>query len=274
MLTVWYCILVGVGGMQYDEQVSQFSSRGMTTWELPTGYGRVKPDLVAYAQNVAGSTLSDGCRTLSGTSVASPVVAGVVTLLASTVGEKERKQKVNPASMKQVLVEGAERVRHGNIFEQGVGKINLLRSYEILQSYTPRVSFHPSYFDLTDCPYMWPLCTQPLYYSSRPLILNVTILNGVAVTGKIVGTPKWIGGVNGEHVQVAFDYRDLIWPWTGNLGALFRVPESSAGFSGVVEGVVEVTVRSYPSSPVQTDGNKLDTDSTLHLPVRLEVCRS
>lgn len=24
----------------------------MTTWELPEGYGRVKPDILAYGQNV------------------------------------------------------------------------------------------------------------------------------------------------------------------------------------------------------------------------------
>ena len=49
--------VIGVGGIQFNEAVSPFSSRGMTTWELPRGYGRVKPEIVAYAQNVAGSRL-------------------------------------------------------------------------------------------------------------------------------------------------------------------------------------------------------------------------
>jgi hypothetical protein len=57
----------------------------MTTWELPLGYGRVKPDVVAYGQSVRGSKIGGGCRSLSGTSVASPVVAGAVVLLASTI---------------------------------------------------------------------------------------------------------------------------------------------------------------------------------------------
>lgn len=75
--------VIGVGGINWEDQMARFSSRGMTTWELPSGYGRVKPDLVTYGSGVRGSALQGGCRTLSGTSVASPVVAGAVALLAS-----------------------------------------------------------------------------------------------------------------------------------------------------------------------------------------------
>ena len=75
--------VIGVGGINWEDQIARFSSRGMTTWELPSGYGRVKPDLVTYGSGVRGSALKSGCRTLSGTSVASPVVAGAVALLAS-----------------------------------------------------------------------------------------------------------------------------------------------------------------------------------------------
>lgn len=35
--------VIGVGGMNFDENIAKFSSRGMTTWELPYGYGRLKP---------------------------------------------------------------------------------------------------------------------------------------------------------------------------------------------------------------------------------------
>lgn len=30
--------VIGVGGISFDDHIAQFSSRGMTTWELPQGY--------------------------------------------------------------------------------------------------------------------------------------------------------------------------------------------------------------------------------------------
>jgi membrane-bound transcription factor site-1 protease len=31
--------VIGVGGIDYTDSLARFSSRGMTTWELPAGYG-------------------------------------------------------------------------------------------------------------------------------------------------------------------------------------------------------------------------------------------
>jgi subtilisin family serine protease len=83
------------------------------------GFGGSKPDVMAYGKDVKGSRIGGGCRSLSGTSVASPVVAGAVTLLASTVPEEKRALLLNPATMKQALIEGATRLPGLNIFEQG-----------------------------------------------------------------------------------------------------------------------------------------------------------
>ena len=80
----------------------------MTTWELPGGYGRVKPDIVTFGSSVRGAAIKGGCRSLSGTSVASPVVAGAVTLLYSAVLHKDH--MINPASMKQALMVSAKRL--------------------------------------------------------------------------------------------------------------------------------------------------------------------
>ncbi len=52
--------------------------------------GTSQPDIVAYGRDVMGSRIEGGCRSLSGTSVASPVAAGAVCLLASVVPEEKR----------------------------------------------------------------------------------------------------------------------------------------------------------------------------------------
>ena len=49
--------VVAVGGINRNGALSQFSSRGMTTWELPRGYGRVKPDVVAYGAFAVAAVL-------------------------------------------------------------------------------------------------------------------------------------------------------------------------------------------------------------------------
>ena len=59
--------VIGVGGITFANSIARFSSRGMSNWEAPLGYGRIKPDIMAYAQDVLGSKIQTGCRSLSGT---------------------------------------------------------------------------------------------------------------------------------------------------------------------------------------------------------------
>ena len=157
----------------------------MTTWELPFGYGRVKPDIVTYSTHVTGSKKKKGCRTLSGTSVASPIVAGAVALLMSAFKKKNLSNQINPASIKQALMAGADRLQSSNMFEQGAGKLNIAEAYSILKRYKPQASAIPSYIDLTECPYFWPYCSQPLYYTGLPTLVNVTIINGMNAQGRL-----------------------------------------------------------------------------------------
>jgi len=77
-------------------------------------------------------------------------VAGAVVLLASVLPEDRRWRIINPASMKQALLHPAIRLTHGNIFEQGMGKLNLLGSYNYLMNYEPTVTAIPPNIDLTD----------------------------------------------------------------------------------------------------------------------------
>lgn len=259
--------VIGVGGIDYSDHIASFSSRGMSTWEIPHGYGRVKPDVVAYGREIMGSKISTGCKSLSGTSVASPVVAGVVCLLVSIIPENNRKNILNPASMKQALVEGAAKLSGPNMYEQGAGRVDLLESYEILKNYQPRASIFPSVLDYTDCPYSWPFCRQPLYAGAMPVIFNVSILNGMGVIGYVDGPPTWHPlGEEGNLLNIRFTYSEVIWPWTGYLALHMQIREEGAKFSGEIEGNVSVSVYSPPAQ-----GEKSPRRSTCVLQLKLKV---
>ncbi|KAK4415501.1 Subtilisin-like protease SBT6.1 [Sesamum alatum] len=259
--------VIGVGGIDYSDHIASFSSRGMSTWEIPHGYGRVKPDVVAYGREIMGSKISTGCKSLSGTSVASPVVAGIVCLLVSVIPEKNRKEILNPGSMKQALVEGASKLSGPNMYEQGAGRVDLLESYQILKSYKPRASIFPSVLDYMDCPYSWPFCRQPLYAGAMPVIFNVTILNGMGVIGYVESPPVWHpSSEEGNLLSIHFTYSDVIWPWTGYLALHMQIKEEGVHFSGEIEGNVTVDIYSPPAP-----GEKNSRKSTCVLFLKLKV---
>ncbi|XP_043793205.1 membrane-bound transcription factor site-1 protease [Apis laboriosa] len=264
--------VIGVGGINWEDQIARFSSRGMTTWELPSGYGRVKPDLVTYGSGVRGSALQTGCRTLSGTSVASPVVAGAVALLASGFvqpdGSQSIKQRITPASMKQALLNSARRLSGVGMFEQGAGKLDLLRAFHFLRSYTPIATLSPSYIDLTECQYMWPYCTQAVYHTGMPTIVNITIINGLGVSGHVTEFiwHPYTGNGNGERIDVSITHSDVLWPWSGWLAVAITVPPSARGWQGIAQGHISVTIESPPS-----DGEEKVRQSKIELPLKAKV---
>uniref|UniRef100_A0A182W9D4 Membrane-bound transcription factor site-1 protease n=1 Tax=Anopheles minimus TaxID=112268 RepID=A0A182W9D4_9DIPT len=259
--------VIGVGGMDYADNIAKFSSRGMTTWELPYGYGRLKPDIVTYGSQVKGSNLNGGCKSLSGTSVASPMVAGAVTLIASGVLDRPEVD-LNPASMKQALIEGAQRLTDNNMFEQGHGKLNILRSMKALAAYRPRVTLSPAYLDFTE-DYMWPYTTQSLYYSAMPVIANVTILNGMGVIGRVINRPTWhpYSNEHGELLNVSISYSEQLWPWSGWMAVHIGVNEAGRGFEGIAQGHITLTVQ----SPAQGENEREPRNGTVSFAIKVRI---
>lgn len=201
--------VIGVGGWLHDTQISSFSSRGMSVWELPNGIGRFKPDLVAPSFNLISinSVTPYQCYQLSGTSVATPVVTGAIAVFLSSLPSRSaqhfgnppslfREELMNIAAIKQILILSSSKLTtplinnpiDPTIFEQGAGLLNLdeimtttLKTFQPHVSFWPnRISNHPE-----DCPYLWPFCDHQLYISSQPLLLNVTLLNSLVATSGI-----------------------------------------------------------------------------------------
>ncbi|KAL7294624.1 hypothetical protein TKK_0011928 [Trichogramma kaykai] len=260
--------VIGVGGITWDNQVAGFSSRGMTTWELPAGYGRVKPDLVTFGSVVSGSSLSHGCRLMSGTSVASPVVTGAVALLTSAFlfPNGSFHHKITPASVKQALMETATKLPNIGMFEQGAGRLDLLSAYNYLNSYVPKVTLSPSYIDLTECQYMWPYCTQAMYHTGMPTIINVTITNGLDVFGRVkyaTWHPHAYNADSDENIQVTLTYSEHLWPWSGWLAVAITIPESLKNYRGVAQGMIKVVIQSETYEGMKT--------ATARLPVQVKV---
>ena len=238
--------VLGVGGIDNEHRLAMFSSRGMTLHELPSGYGRVKPDLVTYSIDIPGITLGEGCSVMSGTSFASPVVAGSVALLISAAAEQGRRHIVNPGSIKQAFVESASFLPGMSVYEQGAGNMNLTGALEYFRTYEPKVTFHPSKLDLTvaDCPSTWPHCEQPLYHTAMPKIVNITILNGVDVTGQIESVAWAPSSDIAKHLSVRFQYDEFLWPHSGYLALIITVTPSGDHLSGIAEGKIVAKVQS------------------------------
>jgi membrane-bound transcription factor site-1 protease len=264
--------VVGVGGIGYDDKVAPFSSRGVTTWELPAGAGRTKPDIVAYGRDVQGSRMDGGCRSLSGTSVAAPVVAGAVALLASTVPVATRWHAsggvLNPASMKQALLEGARRLPGVPATEQGAGALDLAASAALLANYTPKASVFPATIDHTAaaCPHAWPHCGVALHAGAMPRIVNITILNALGVSGALAAPPTFTPtDAGGAHLDVRFAWGADLWPWSGWLGVYLRAAETGVAFTGTASGTIKFTV----TSPA--DGVHPARSSAVSIPVAVLV---
>ena len=123
--------VIGVGSITYNHAVAQFSSRGMTLWNLPSGMGGFKPDIVTSGIAIHGSAIGEGCSVLSGTSLSSPIVTGAATLLAHALVQRGLRSWVNPASIKQLLIESASRLSNWSILEQGQGMLDFVRAYDL-----------------------------------------------------------------------------------------------------------------------------------------------
>lgn len=109
---------------------------------------------------------------------------------------------------------------------------------------------------------MWPYCTQSLYYTGMPIIVNVTVLNGLAVFGKVVDVPIWhpYAFDNGHYLDVTIRYSQTLWPWSGWMAVALSVSQAAPkDWSGTVTGHISLSI--------ETAG----TNYTVNLPLRAAI---
>ncbi len=103
--------VITVGAVDKMDNIAPFSSRG------PTLDGRVKPDIVAPGVLITAAKAGGGYTTMSGTSMATPMVSGVVALILS------KNPDLTPEQVKSVLKETAKDLGEDRN-TQGAGRVD------------------------------------------------------------------------------------------------------------------------------------------------------
>lgn len=136
-----YPEVVAVGALDADDGVPSFSSRGPIVWQDPDGLGPAagtvlgKPDLAAPGVGIV-SSVRWGYLTYSGTSMASPHVAGVAALV------RQANPALGPLAVADVLRASAVDVgAPGADPASGAGRVDAVRAVEAALGPTPDTVF-------------------------------------------------------------------------------------------------------------------------------------
>lgn len=125
--------VVSVGSTTSTDNLSGFSSKGPVTWQNVAPFsdyeynpemGLIRPDVVAPGSNILSLTHNhnSGYTTMSGTSMATPAVAGVMALMLS------KNPELTPEEITQVLEESALELSTNKSNQYGSGRVDALEA--------------------------------------------------------------------------------------------------------------------------------------------------
>ena len=132
--------VITVGATDRRDHMANFSSRGPATWisvpdyydfQLNPGIGLIKPDIVAPGVDVnsLSHVSNTGYRTMEGTSMAAPCVAGIIALLIS------KSSYLVPEEVCQLIQEQAMVMAEQKNNASGAGRIDALNSVKMIDNY-------------------------------------------------------------------------------------------------------------------------------------------
>ena len=118
--------IIGVGAVDQFSTIASFSSRG------PAADGRVKPDLVAKGVHQYSTVPVGSYAYLQGTSMSSPVVAGITGLMAEE-WKKIFGKSASPQQLKTLLIAGADDLGNaGPDYTYGFGLVDAKASADLI----------------------------------------------------------------------------------------------------------------------------------------------
>ncbi len=119
--------IITVGAVNKTGSISSFTSWG------PTDDGRIKPDVVAVGVSVKSTNSSDTYESLSGTSMATPVVSGIVALIYQDFHQIFNRDPL-PSTVKALLIHTAADINNtGPDYHTGYGLVNATKAIEKLR---------------------------------------------------------------------------------------------------------------------------------------------
>lgn len=147
------CVMA-VGAVNYNDEAADFSSQGPVTWQdtefgdyaYNPGIGLIRPDVCAPGVNIKSLDYltTVGYSELSGTSQATPCVAGIVALML------QKNPELTPAQICQILEETSVKLTPNKSNITGVGRVDALAAVNAVPTWdgvsenTPNVNMFPN----------------------------------------------------------------------------------------------------------------------------------
>ncbi|WP_329598264.1 S8 family peptidase [Streptomyces pseudovenezuelae] len=217
-----------VGAVDGEDRLADFSSTG------PTAGSALKPDLTAPGVDVVsaraahgylGDPAADGYVSMSGTSMATPHVAGAAAILA------QRHPDWTGARIKQALTASTTPTTGATVYQQGTGRLDVSRALEgAVVSEQTSVSFGKQ---------LWP------HTDDRPVTQHITYRNDgdQPVTLDLRATATGPGGSTAPEGMFTLSTPQLTVPAGGTAGVDLTADTRVEAADGAYSGTLLATAR-------------------------------
>ena len=131
--------VVAVGAVNYNDAAADFTLRGPVTWQdtefgdyaYNPGIGLIRPDVCAPGESIKSLnyTSNTGYKSMTGTSQATPCVAGIAALMLS------KNPELSPAEICRILEETSVKLTPNKSNITGVGRVDALAAVNAVEAY-------------------------------------------------------------------------------------------------------------------------------------------